>query len=122
MSKNAPDETESIGSQLEIDRRSPTVVVGRGQGLPTGNALVKTTVGFDNPEITVEGWYTDDANRDPEQGSQREVSIQLSDSQLVEEFSITTSVAPDRARQLAEQLLEAADIAAGEAPPDIEGE
>jgi hypothetical protein len=117
MSKENPDETESTDSKLLIDHRSPTTVAGRGEALPTGSAILKTTVAFDNPEITIDGWYTDDENRPPEAISRREVSIQLSDSQLHDRFSITTSVAADRARELAEDLLEAADIADGEVQP-----
>lgn len=122
MNTENADETESTDSKLTVDHRSPTTVCGKSTPQPTGSAVLKTTVAFESPEITIDGWYTDDEARLEEQMSRSEVTIQISDSSLAEELSITTSVDAERARELGQMFLEAADIAEGAVKPETEGE
>ena len=110
--KNA-DETESTDSKLTIEERGDSTVCGRGEAVTTDSALVESTVGFDSPEISVEGWYTNNQERSDVQYERQEVSLKFSQSGTVEGFTITTSLEPDSARDLADQLIAAAEIAEG---------
>lgn len=117
MSTNTSGDSESTDSKLNVEQRNERTVCGKGEPVPTGSSLLSSTSRFETPEISVEGWYTD-GDRPDEKIARQEVSLKFSQSDLVEEFSITTSLAPDTARELAEQLKEAAAIAEGDVPTE----
>jgi hypothetical protein len=104
---------ESTDSKLTFDRRSPHTVCGQSEPMPTDSILLKSTVSFEDPEFTVDGWHTNKEEIPEHRIARQEVTIQISSASAVEEFSLTTSVEPELARDLADALLEAADIADG---------